>query len=127
MADTKQVSLKDEIEKYTHNLERTMRLQGIEIENLSPTVASPAAHVKALVQAISGSTGIPYRKLLGSERGELASSQDETSWDSVVEQRQNQYAEPMILRPFIDMMINYNVLPEPEEGYKGEIRSEKRF
>jgi hypothetical protein len=54
--------------------------------------------------------------LLGSERGELASSQDASNWAAVVASRQLNYAEKGILRPLIDRLIGWAALPPTESG-----------
>lgn len=108
--------LEDEIEEYVHGLKRYLRLQGIEPKNLAMQVADPSSHLDVQIQLISAATGIPKRILVGSERGELASSQDEASWGRRVRRRQTKYAGPFILRPCIDRMIEFGVLPRPYEG-----------
>jgi len=108
--------IKDEIESYIHGLKRYLRLQGITAHQLNPNIASPEQHISAQLKLISGSTGIPLRILIGSERGELASTQDQKNWLGRVDDRRRNHCEPMILRPFIDRMIEVGVLPEPKEG-----------
>lgn len=110
-------ALEDEIETYIHGLKRYMKLQGIKANTLATQVASPKDHVSILLDLISGGTGIPKRILIGSERGELASSQDETNWESRVDERRMDYVEPMILRKFIDTLIQFGVLATPAQGY----------
>ena len=109
--------LETEIEKYTHDLQRWMKLQGMEIKNLSSDVANPASHVKVYISLTAGGSEIPQRILIGSERGELSSSQDETAWNKKVDGRRKNYCEPMILRPFIDRLIMVGVLGAPGAGY----------
>lgn len=112
-------SLQNEIEEYVMGLKRYMRLQGIDIQNLSMQVADPSNHVEILVSMISASTGIPKRILTGSERGELASSQDSESWATRIDERRKDFCEPVILRPFVDRLISLQVLPEPtSEDYE---------
>jgi len=113
-------ALADEIDEYMHGLKRYLRLQGIDIENLAMQVADPSNHVEVQLKLISGATGIPVRILTGSERGELASSQDETNWNARIDERRKDFAEPRILRPFIDRLIEIGILPEPKEGYTVE-------
>lgn len=105
--------LNDEIEEYIHGLRRFMRTMGVDIKTLNANVSDPSNHFDIIVSLISAATGIPKRILLGSERGELASSQDERNWLSHIEERQKNYAEPVILRPFIDRMIAVGALPQP--------------
>jgi hypothetical protein len=89
----------------------------LDIKELTAQVSDPSKHVSVLLDLIAGTTGIPKRILIGSERGELASTQDETAWNSRVDERRRNYAEPMILRPFIDRLITIGVLPQPRDGY----------
>lgn len=114
MTDTE---LQAEIDEYIHGLRRYMRLDGIDVENMAPDIPTdPTKYVEIQLQMISGDTGIPVRILVGSERGELASSQDEGNWNSRMQQRREQYNEPFIVRPFIDTLIQLKVLPTPKEN-----------
>ena len=110
--------IKNQIKDYIHDLERYMTLQGVEAQALESQVASPKEHVDVQLKLISATTRIPRRILEGSERGELASSQDETNWISVVDERRSQYVSPMILTPFINKLINYRIVTRPEKGFK---------
>jgi hypothetical protein len=111
--------LEDEIKEYMHGLKRYIRLRNISVESLSQQVASPEKHAELLVSLISSATGIPKRILLGSERGELASTQDKENWADRIDERRRDYAEPMILRAFIDRNVEVGVLPEPgPDGYE---------
>lgn len=116
--EAKQIS--EEIEEYYHGLRRFIRTQGMQMSALPGEVADPKGVFEVLMSLLSGATGIPKRVLLGAERGELASSQDETNWNAHVKERQIQYAEPLVLRPFIDRLIWLGALPEPKEPYKVE-------
>lgn len=109
--------LKAEIDLFVHDLKRYMKLQGLKVEKLSPEVADPTNHVDVQLTVISIATGIPKRILMGSERGELASGQDESHWNDKLHSRRTDYLEPMILRPFIDKLIQVKALPEPSEEY----------
>jgi hypothetical protein len=77
--DDEKDSLEEELEAYIHGLQRYLRLEGLDIKELAQQVADPSKHVGVLLDLVAGATGIPKRILIGSERGELASSQDETA------------------------------------------------
>lgn len=110
--------LQDQIDEYEHNLRRILVNEGLDLQSLAQQIADPATHVDIQIQMISAVTGIPKRILTGSERGELASSQDKSEWLEFVQTRRDEYAEPRILRPFIDRLIELGVLPKAgEEGY----------
>ena len=110
-------SLKDQIDEYENNLRRILVNQGVELKALAQQVSDPSKHVDVQIQMISAVTGIPKRILTGSERGELASSQDSEEWKDYIQARREDHAEPNILRPFIDRLIELQILPKPKEDY----------
>lgn len=109
-------NLDEEIKKYVHNMERYMKLNGIDVNNLSASVADPSSHVEVQLKMISIATGIPKRILEGSERGELASSQDTKAWNTYCDTRRKTFCENEILRPTIDKLISIGILQEPVGG-----------
>jgi len=109
-------SLRKQIFDYVHGLSRVLRTQGMEVKELSPQVADPSKHFDIQIACISIQTGIPRRILTGSERGKLASAQDEKTWLSKVESRNVNFVEPSIIRPFIDRQIEYGIIAPPKEG-----------
>ena len=110
-------ALQAQIDEYEHNLRRLLVNEGISLESLAMQVVDPSAHIDVQIQMISAQTGIPKRILTGSERGELASTEDESSWLKLIHSRREDYASPCIIRPFIDRMIEYKVLPAAGNDY----------
>lgn len=104
----------DEIKNYLHGLQRYLRLQGVEATQLAPQVADPTAHLEVQLMLISAGTRIPKRILVGSERGELASSQDEDNWSRYLDRRRERYLSPRVIRPFVDRLISFGVLKEAD-------------
>lgn len=119
MSTTNEEELEKQIEEYEHSLRRILLLQGVDIESLAQQVSDPKSHVDIQIQMISAVTGIPKRILTGSERGELASSQDMDAWRELIQTRREEYAELQIVRPFIDRCIELGILPEAagEDNY----------
>ncbi len=109
--------LEAQIDEFEHNLRRFIINKGLSLESLSPQVADPTANVDTIISMICAETGIPKRILLGSERGELASTQDWDSWLTLINDRRNNYAEPIIVRPFVDRLIEVGALPKPSQEY----------
>jgi len=109
--------LKEQLDEYEHNLRRFLINEGVDINALIQQIADPKNHVDIQIQMIAAVKGIPKRILTGSERGELSSSQDKEEWMSFVQLRREEYAEPKIIRPFVDRCIEYKVLPKPAESY----------
>jgi hypothetical protein len=104
-----------QIDDYVHNLQRILRLQGVEPKTLSSAISSPKAHYDVLIDLIAGTARIPKRILIGSERGELASSQDEGNWASRIQERQELFAGPDILLALVNRLIDLKVLKNPGE------------
>ncbi|MBU0973846.1 MAG: DUF1073 domain-containing protein [Proteobacteria bacterium] len=109
--------LRNQIDEYEHNLRRMLVNQGVSFESLAQQVADPLNHVDIQIQMISAATGIPKRILIGSERGELSSSQDSDEWKTYIQSRREEYAELTIIRPFVDKCVEMKVLPAPKEEY----------
>lgn len=120
MSTDEEENLERQINEYEHNLRRFLISKGIDLEALQSQVVDPTNHVDVQMQMISAQTGIPKRILTGSERGELASTQDQDAWNSLIEARRENFVGPEIVRPFIDTCIQYGILPpikNTEEGY----------
>lgn len=112
-----EAATKTKMEEYMHGLMRTLRVEGYDV-SWPPTISPrPTEMVDAILSDISTATGIPKRILQGSERGELASSQDEGNWNSLITSRRTNFAEPMILRAVIDRLIQAGALPAPQDDY----------
>ena len=105
----------DHIEDYVNNLSRALRTKGMDVKPIEMKVSDPSNHVSVLIDLIAGATGIPKRILVGSERGELASTQDEQNWYSRVEERRMNHCEQWMLRPLIDKLMELNILPSVDE------------
>jgi len=106
--------LGDEIDEYMHQLRRVIRTRGTKITPLGSESPKPRETFEMLLALISGATGIPQRILLGAEAGQLASEQDRANWAERVEERRINFAEPIVLRPFINLLQGARVLPEGE-------------
>ena len=107
--DTKK--LKEKTAEFVNKLSRFLLLKGITAKPLEFKVDSPAEHVSVQLDLISSACGIPKRILLGSERGEMASTQDERNWNARVIERRENFCDPMMLRPLIDKLMEIGALP----------------
>jgi hypothetical protein len=117
--DTKD-ALINQLDEYEHNLRRFLVNEGIDMKAMAQQIApDPQNHLDIQITMISAVTGIPKRILSGSERGQLASTQDENSWKTFVQARREDHAEPRIIRPFVVRMMDLKILPKPaNENYK---------
>jgi len=117
MTEEVEDDLMNQIDEYEHDLRRIITAQGVAIGALQSQVSDPKSHVDVQIQMISAETGIPKRILTGSERGELASTQDQEEWLNYIQSRREDFAENCIVRPFVDYCIDKKILPSPKESY----------
>ena len=111
-------ALTDELEEYQHQLRRIIRTRGVTIKPLGSETPNPEPTFNMLIALVSGATGIPRRILLGSEAGQLASEQDRANWAERIEERRNNFGEPLVLDPLIKLLHNAGVLPTDDVAYK---------
>lgn len=116
MTQTTKDDLKEQIDEFDHNLRRILVNEGVDLKALAQQIADPDGHFDIQLTCLSAVTGIPKRILSGSERGELASTQDSGEWKTYVQSRREDHAEPNIIRVFVDKLIELNILPEPKSG-----------
>lgn len=111
----------DELSKqaaeYENHLRRIFTVEGVELKALTAQVSDPKSHIDSQIALISAKTGIPKRQLTGSERGELASSQDADAWKELIQNRRDEFAVIKILRPVVDRFIELGILPVPKDKY----------
>jgi hypothetical protein len=112
---TEQVAeMKADIEEYTHGLKRILTTRGVDINNLGSDVANFNSNEAAIIELICATIGVPQRILMGSERGELASTTDQSNYDDRVQDRRESFAGPNVVRPFVARMQELGVLPPAE-------------
>jgi hypothetical protein len=109
-------SVRDTLENYFNGLQRYLLGTGLDFEMLSPTVSDPTPHLECQLKAVAIKLSMPMRVFMGSERGELASSQDDADWNGRVAAHQQGYETPRVIVPFIDRLIQAGVLREPKRG-----------
>ncbi len=111
--------LLDQVEQVTNGLQRWLLTSGLSIKTLPPAVIDPKSYHDIQIEKVCIQLAMPVRVFKGSERGELASSQDDETWNERVTARRHFYITPRIVVPFIDRLIQVGVLPEPDsdDGY----------
>lgn len=111
--------LSKQIDEFESSMRRVFRTRGIKANMLDVSTVDFSGQMHALLDIMCATKGIPKRIFIGSERGELASTQDKASWDDEIDDRRTQFAWPRVVKPFIDRLIEFNYLPKPEEenGY----------
>ena len=100
---TSSEEIQGQLAEMQNRLRRALTLQGMEAENLAPGLqgANPGEHIDRQLDMIAGAIGVPKRILIGSERGELSSEQDENNWAARIDERRGQFTTPNVIEPFI--------------------------
>lgn len=110
-------SIRKEFAAYADGLQRYMAVQGVTTKSLPPQVVDPSGTAESLLKSIAIAKEIPYRILFGSEEAKLASGQDSRAWNDRVARRQNTYVTPHLVRPFVDRLVQFGILPPVEEYF----------
>lgn len=108
-------ALREQMASYQSRLQRYLALMGMTAKSLAPQVVDPTKQILVQVQALCVKLACPARKFLGSEIGELASSQDDSVWNDRLRERQRMFITPHIIVPLINRLIMCGVLPEPQK------------
>lgn len=116
-SDEALADMKKQATAYDHQLQRILAMQGVTAQQFNASIADPKPNIDTLLDVISGTVGIPKRILVGSERGELSSTQDETNWSNKIDERREHFVSPSILVPFIQKMIETGNIIRPEKKF----------
>lgn len=111
---TERDNIEAQITEYQNNLRRILQTRGVKINQLANSVAGFGPNADAIMDQIAGTTGIPKRILMGSERGELSSTQDRENWAARVQERRKLFAEPLVL-DLVKRLVKAGALPEPKQ------------
>jgi hypothetical protein len=113
-----EAALDNEIDEYVHDLRRVVRTRGVKMTPLTSMVAGIKDPIEGIMGQISAGSGIPQRILMGSERGQLASDQDDDNWQTRISDRRRDYAAVIVVHPCLDKFIEIGALPAPKEDYE---------
>jgi hypothetical protein len=109
-------SVRQEIQDYYNGLQRYLTAVGGEWKSLAPQVADPEKTLVQHLTLLCAAIGVPLRIFLGTESGHLASTQDAGTWKERLRGRQLNYLEPMLVRPFVNRLMDLGCLPRVQ-GY----------
>lgn len=107
----------EDIDNYMSGLTRAIALVGLQAKSLAPQVVDPTPQIMVQIQAICIYLGVPMRIFMGSERGQLASGQDEVAWQKRLRHRRDYYLTPRLIVPLVNRLIATGVLPIPRLGF----------
>lgn len=139
VSETDMEDFEKDIVEAMHGLRRIIQTRGVSLSRIASSGldVDPSHTYEALKELIAATARIPNRVLFGSERGELASSQDQRQWHATIKTRQLNHVEPVIIRPFFSRMeqlgaikplpweLHWPPLDEPTEAELADIADKK--
>jgi len=102
--------LQDGLLEVVNKMKGFLITNGFEVENIAPDITSPKDSWDVMEKFISSTSAIPRRVLFGSEMGELASTQDQSTYYERIESRQTNHVTPNIINTFIDKCMVFSDL-----------------
>lgn len=120
VSDEVKEKTKEMAEEYQNQLRRTLMGKGMTVQSLGSDTADPKPYSDVILDLVAGTSGVPKRILLGTERGELASSQDENNWSLRIDERRKNYAGPVLLHKFVLKMIETGNVIAPQGEFYAE-------
>jgi hypothetical protein len=109
---------KNQMENLINTMQRWIATSGMSLKTLAPSVSDPTPHIDKKIEAICVYIPCPQRVFMGSERGQLASGQDDSQFNDELRSRQHIHITPRIICAFTDRCIMCGILPEPgDDGY----------
>jgi hypothetical protein len=107
--------LQDKMDDLEHQMRQVIQLNNMDIEKLESQVVDGKTQHDMIVSDVAGTNRIPQRVLMGSERGELASSQDILNMNNATAARQKKVCTPWA-RDAIKHFYVYGFIPAPSSG-----------
>ena len=87
-------------------------MRGAEAKSLQATMSDPKEYAQLAYNEIAAGSGIPLTIIIGMQTGRLASDEDQTQKNVLIQTRQKKWNTPMI-KKFLKRLIKYNALPRP--------------
>jgi hypothetical protein len=107
-------TVSEKIEEWVHDMKRWLLLRNVKADQFRPQLPTPLESFQVALEEVSAATGIPMRILVGSERGELASTQDSETFAHMVDRRRRKHCQAHIIEPFVERGKALGELPPVE-------------
>ena len=113
----RQTALKTSAFNYFNTLTRAMHMQGVTVQQLNPIIADPTSQFNILLQLCAISENCPVPVFTGAQPGGLSADsglRGSDEWSLRKQCRRERYLLPKVVRVYIDLMMDYGVLPPAE-------------
>jgi len=108
-------AIEAQLKEYDSGLRRILQTSGVNIKGLNELGAgnvNPLGVFRVVAAIIIGTTGIPYRMLFGTERGQNINAEDRAGWLEQIAQRRATFGKEVVLQPFIERLVHAGALPK---------------
>ena len=102
----------ENIDDFNRDMNKALVLAGAEAKSLQATMSDPKEYAQLAYNEIAAGSGIPLTIIIGMQTGRLASDEDQTQKNVLIQTRQKKWNTPMI-KKFLKRLIKYNALPRP--------------
>ena len=109
--------VRKDVADFQDGLKRALFWEGAKTKSLAPNVSDPTSQIRVQLSALCIDLDCPKRIFEGSERGELASTTDQTQWNQVITGRRDSVCIPKILVPVLSHLMMLGVLPRPNQYF----------
>tara|TARA_R110002020_G_scaffold475890_1_gene713727 strand:+ start:6076 stop:7497 length:1422 start_codon:yes stop_codon:yes gene_type:complete len=103
----------DNIDDFNQDMNRALVLAGAEAKSLQATMSDTSSYSKLAENEVAAGSGLPWTIIVGQQTGRLASDEDQTQKNVVIERRQKKWVTPMV-KKMLKKLIEINALPKPE-------------
>jgi hypothetical protein len=116
LEDAEIQDIEDQVKDLQNGLRRFMVTVNGEVDQIGGASASHVSEIshnaESILQQIALSLDMPMRRFMGSERGNLASSQDQDATDDLIGQRRREFGAPAV-HSTLNRLVQYGAMAPP--------------
>lgn len=113
LSEEQQDDFDNNIDDFNQDMNRALVLAGAEAKSLQATMSDTSSYSKLAENEVAAGSGLPWTIIVGQQTGRLASDEDQTQKNVVIERRQKKWVTPMV-KKMLKKLIEINALPKPQ-------------
>ena len=115
LTDDDQDAFDENIDEYSKNMNPALVLAGAEAKTMQSNMSDPKEYSQLAYNEVAAGSELPLTIIIGMQTGRLASDEDQTQKQIVIQKRQKKWATPMVKKT-VKHLIKYNALPQLSNG-----------
>ncbi len=100
------------IDDFNSDMNRALVLAGAEAKSLQSQMSDISSFTELAKNEVAAGSGLPWTIIVGQQTGRLASDEDQTQKNIVIQRRQKKWASSMVKKT-LKHLVKYNALPMP--------------